>query len=196
MASRTQFFKSALAAAVISVGLAACGGSTLPADGATASQSPLEIRSPVSGTIDRVGFAEGSRVRKGQILFRIDPTPFRAETERRFIARNHAIAALEMAKAARARALRLPGQTRPTDDVAPLDAAVKDATAALAAATRALNDSKIELQMTEIRAPIDGLVSNALSKQGEAVSTTSLLTTIVSDGADPNYLHATARASL
>jgi multidrug efflux system membrane fusion protein len=196
MASRTQFFKSALAAAVISVGLASCGATTLPTDGTTASQSPAEIRSPVSGTIDRVGFASGSRVRKGQILFRIDPTPFRAETERRFIARNHAIAELEMARAARARALRLPGQTRSADDVAPLDAAVKQATAALAAATRALNASKIDLQMTEIRAPIDGLVSTALSKQGEVVSTSSLLATIVSDATDPNYLRATARASL
>jgi multidrug efflux system membrane fusion protein len=196
MASRTQFFKTVLVAAVVSVILTACGASTRSTVGATANQAPLEVRSPVSGTIDRVSFATGSRVRKGQILFRIDPTPFRAETERRFIARNHAIAALEMARAARTRALRLPGRTHSADDLAPLDVAVKDATAALAAATRALNDSKVDLQNTEIRAPIDGLTTSALSKQGEAVSTASLLTTIVSDGANPNYLHATARASL
>jgi multidrug efflux system membrane fusion protein len=196
MASRTQFFKTILAAVVVSVGLAACGASTISSGGDTASQSPIEIRSPVGGTIDRIGFAEGSRVRKGQILFRIDPTPFRAETERRFIARNHAIAELEMARAARARALRLPGQTRAADDVAPLEAAVKSATAALAEATRALNASKVDLQSTEIRAPIDGLISSALSKQGAVIPAASLLTTIVSDGADPNYLHATARASL
>src|ERR1700686_680471 len=39
----------------------------------------VEIRPRVSGYIDRIGFQEGVRVKKGQILFRIDPRPFRAE---------------------------------------------------------------------------------------------------------------------
>src|SRR6202162_3135661 len=36
----------------------------------------VEIRPRVSGHIDRIGLAEGSRVKTGQILFRIDPRPF------------------------------------------------------------------------------------------------------------------------
>jgi multidrug efflux system membrane fusion protein len=66
----------------------------------------------------------------------------------------------------------------------------------LAAATAALNASKIDLEFTEIRAPIDGLVSRALIKQGELVSNDSLLTTIVANQADREYLRDTARAAL
>ncbi len=42
----------------------------------------VEVRPRVNGFIDSVQFAEGSRVRKGQLLFRIDPRPFQAEVNR------------------------------------------------------------------------------------------------------------------
>ena len=64
----------------------------------------VEVRPRVSGYIDRIEFLEGTRVKKGQILFRIDPRPFRAETERQFAARTRAISQLELAKANHARA--------------------------------------------------------------------------------------------
>lgn len=42
----------------------------------------VEIRPRVSGFIDSVAFTEGARVKKGQLLFRIDPRPFQAEVNR------------------------------------------------------------------------------------------------------------------
>ncbi len=42
----------------------------------------VEIRPRVSGYIDRVAFEEGSSVRKGDLLFQIDPRPFEAEVKR------------------------------------------------------------------------------------------------------------------
>src|ERR1700692_646711 len=39
----------------------------------------VEIRPRVSGYIDRIGFEEGARVKKDQILFRVDPPPVRAQ---------------------------------------------------------------------------------------------------------------------
>src|SRR5258708_6563715 len=50
----------------------------------------VEIRPRVSGYIDRIGFQEGPRVKKGQILFRIHPRPFRDEEQRQLAARSHA----------------------------------------------------------------------------------------------------------
>src|SRR4051794_8003326 len=42
----------------------------------------VEVRPRVAGFIDSVHFEDGARVRKGQLLFRIDPRPFEAEVER------------------------------------------------------------------------------------------------------------------
>src|SRR5882757_6050563 len=70
----------------------------------------VEIRPRVSGYIDRIGFEEGVRVKKGQILFRIDPRPFRAEADRQLAARNRALSELALAKANHARAQRLIGE--------------------------------------------------------------------------------------
>ena len=161
--------------------LTACGPSASLSSDKPAVLSEVAIRPQVSGTIDRIGFAPGSRVKKGQILFRIDPIPFRAASERWFIARNHALAELEMARANRARLQRVPGQVLDPATTDALNSAVLAAAQRLAATTTALNESKIALESTEIRAPIDGTASRALIKQGEAVSNTSLLTTIVSD---------------
>jgi len=72
----------------------------------------VEIRPRVSGYIDRIGFEEGVRVKKGQILFRIDPRPFRAEAERQLAARTRALSELDLAKANHARAQRLIGPQR------------------------------------------------------------------------------------
>ena len=192
---RMPLLQCAAFALVTSSLMAGCGPSASVPGGA-ASPTAVQIRPLVAGQIDRVSFAEGARVRKGQILFRIDPSPFRAETERRFIARNHAISALEQAKASLARAQRLPVGSITPGDLDQLGAAIAAAKVDLAAATAALNASKIDLEFTEIRAPIDGLVSRALIKQGELVSNDSLLTTIVANQADREYLRDTARAAL
>jgi membrane fusion protein, multidrug efflux system len=146
----------------------------------------VEIRPRVNGYIDRVGFEEGARVKKGQILFRIDPRPFRAETERQFAARTRALSELELAKANHARAQRLIGEHAISrEEFDRLSSADSVAASDLAAATAALDAAKLNLEFTEVRAPIDGRVSRALITQGNLVSSDSLLTTVVSD--DPIY---------
>jgi membrane fusion protein, multidrug efflux system len=167
---------SALALGV-SLVLAACQRSADTPAGGDHSPPVAEIRSGVNGTIDRVGFEEGARVRRGQILFRIDPAPFRAESERRFIARSHAVSELELANANRARALRS-GAALSRAQIERLSNDVSAATHELAAATTALNASKRALELTEIRAPIDGVAARALKKQGDRVSSDNLLTTV------------------
>ena len=146
----------------------------------------VEIRPRVSGYIDRIGFEEGVRVKKGQILFRIDPRPFRAEAERQLAARTRALSELDLAKANHARAQRLIGENAISrEEFERLSSADAVAASDLAAANAALNAAKLNLEFTEVRAPIDGRVSRALITQGNLVSSDSLLTTIVSD--DPVY---------
>jgi multidrug efflux system membrane fusion protein len=146
----------------------------------------VEIRPRVSGYIDRIGFEEGVRVKKGQILFRIDPRPFRAEADRQLAARNRALSELDLAKANHARAQRLIGEHAiAREEFDRLSSADSVADSDLAAADAALTAAKLNLEFTEVRAPIDGRVSRALITRGNLVSSDSLLTTIVSD--DPIY---------
>jgi multidrug efflux system membrane fusion protein len=146
----------------------------------------VEIRPRVSGYIDRIGFEEGVRVKQGQILFRIDPRPFRAEAERQLAARTRALSELDLAKANHARAQRLIGEHAiAREEFDRLSSADSVAASDLAAADAALTAAKLNLEFTEVRAPIDGRVSRALITRGNLVSSDSLLTTIVSD--DPVY---------
>jgi multidrug efflux system membrane fusion protein len=146
----------------------------------------VEVRPRVSGFIDRLEFQEGSRVKKDQILLRIDPRPFRAEADRQLAARDRARAQLELAKANHARAQRLIGENAISrEEFERLSSDESVAASDLAAATAALEAAQLNLQFTEVRSPIDGRVSRALITQGNLVSSDSVLTTIVSD--DPIY---------
>src|SRR6202035_114717 len=69
----------------------------------------VEIHPRVSGFIDRVAFTDGARVKKGQLLFQIDPRPFQAEVEHLVAERTRTVSDLDLAKANRARAERLIG---------------------------------------------------------------------------------------
>jgi membrane fusion protein, multidrug efflux system len=72
----------------------------------------VEVRPRVSGYIDRVGFQDGTRVKKGQLLFQIDPRPFQAEVDRLVAERSRSVSDLELARANRARAERQFGTGR------------------------------------------------------------------------------------
>jgi multidrug efflux system membrane fusion protein len=146
----------------------------------------VEVRPRVSGYIDRIEFQEGARVKKDQILLRIDPRPFRAEADRQLAARDRALSQLELAKANHARAQRLIGENAISrEEFERLSSDETVAASDVAAATAALEAAKLNLEFTEVRSPIDGRVSRALITQGNLVSSDSLLTTIVSD--DPIY---------
>ena len=146
----------------------------------------VDIRPRVSGYVDRVAFEEGARVRKGQLLFRIDPRPFRAEVERQAAARTRATAELDLARDNHARAQRLVEQNAiAREEFDRLSSADTEAVSDVAAASAALDAARLNLEFTEVRAPIDGRVSRALITVGNLVSSDSVLTTLVSE--DPVY---------
>jgi membrane fusion protein, multidrug efflux system len=148
----------------------------------------VEIRPRVSGYVDRVAFQDGARVKKGQLLFQIDPRPFQAEVERLAAERTRSVSDLELAKANRARAERLiSAHAISREEYERQIAAEASAHGALGSIDASLQEARLNREFTEVRAPIDGHVSRAVITAGNLVTSASLLTTLVSD--DPVYVY-------
>ena len=148
----------------------------------------VELRPRVSGYIDRVAFTDGARVKKGQLLFQIDPRPFQAEVERLVAERTRSVSDLELAKANRARAERLiSAHAISREEYERQVAAEASAQGALGSIDASLQEARLNREFTEVRAPIDGHVSRAIITAGNLVTSASLLTILVSD--DPVYVY-------
>jgi len=148
----------------------------------------VEIRPRVNGYVDRVAFTDGARVKKGQLLFQIDPRPFQAEVERLIAERTRSVSDLELAKANRARSERLiSAHAISREEYERQVAAEASAQGALGSIDASLQEARLNREFTEVRAPIDGHVSRAIITAGNLVTGASLLTTLVSD--DPVYVY-------
>ncbi len=150
----------------------------------------VEIHSRVSGYITKVSFKEGTEVKAGELLFTIDPRPYQAIVERAeaMLAQAKTTSDLAGVEAKNATALRQ-GQAISAEES---ERRLKSATGELAGvrgAEAALRAAKLDLEFTEIRAPISGRISDARVTEGNLVSggtqNTTLLTTIVE--LDPIY---------
>lgn len=146
-----------------------------------------DIRPRVAGTIERVHFRAGSLVRKGQVLFTIDPRAYRAE-----VARLEAAAAGSRAKADQSQTeLNRARQLLADNAIAQRDYDERASTAHQAeAASRAdqasLTAARLNLDWTSVRAPFDGRVGKAEVTEGNLVDGAQVLTTLVS--ASPVYV--------
>lgn len=141
----------------------------------------VEIRPRVAGFIESTSFTEGALVKKGQVLFQIDPRPFAAQVERLDAELARAQAQLTLAKANRARSETLIEQgaiSREEHDRLGSGEAV--AAAEVAAVQANLRAARLDLAYTRVTAPVDGRVSRALITEGNLVNAQSLLTTVVS----------------
>lgn len=147
----------------------------------------VEIRPQVAGILYRQAALEGAPVKRGQTLFEIDPQPYIA-------ALAQAQAGLAQANAAAAQAERDLARARPLTALdalseKELDAAVAaDASAhsQVKAAEAAVKTAELNLGYTNIRSPIDGVMSRALVRIGGVVTGyTTLLTTVYQT--DPMY---------
>jgi membrane fusion protein (multidrug efflux system) len=143
----------------------------------------VEVRARVSGILLERRYDEGARVEAGDLLFRIDPDPFRAEAARARAAVALAEASLNQARRERDRILPLVEQrlASPRDRDNALSA-FESAEANLAAARAELRTAELELSYTDVRAPISGLTSREVRSEGSLVTAgteSSLLTYIV-----------------
>ena len=190
-----------LAAAVLALTLAACGGNDKPAAAgggapppppvgvltvqpqAVALQTELpgrvealrtaQVRARVNGVVQQRLFTEGSEVQAGQPLFRIDAAPYQAAVE-------SAQAGLLRAEAAAAQARLTAERYAPLaeakaisqQDYAAALATQKTAEADVAAGKAALQTARISLGYASVTAPISGRIGRALVTEGALVSAT------------------------
>lgn len=148
----------------------------------------VNVQPRVSGYVQAVDFNEGALVHKGQILFKIDPRPFQAEVDRLTAQRAQAKAQLDLARANARRARLLLDKHAIAQEEADQQAtAAQSAQAALAAADAALAAARLNLDFTDVRAPIDGRVSNARVTPGNLVAPSDVLTSLVS--VNPVYVY-------
>ncbi|HVI54065.1 MAG TPA: efflux RND transporter periplasmic adaptor subunit [Luteibacter sp.] len=148
----------------------------------------IQIKPRVSGYVDSVHFREGATVKKGDLLFTIDPRPYRAETDRLAANLAQARAEAKNADANAARGSKLVQQHAVSQEEADrLDTAAASAKAQVASVQAALDNARLNLSFTEVRAPVDGKVSNAQITAGNLVTPTDTLTSVVT--VDPMYVY-------
>ena len=147
----------------------------------------VEVRPRVSGQIVGVHFTDGQIVRQGQLLFTIDPRPFTAELAEARASVASAQAALNLAQTNLGRARRLlEAQAVSQANVDQLTAEVRSASAALAAAQARVRSRALDVEFTQVRAPIGGKISDRRIDPGNLVASgETLLTTI--NALDPIY---------
>jgi membrane fusion protein, multidrug efflux system len=154
----------------------------------------VEVRARVSGYLQSVHFDEGSMIEEGALLFVIDPRPYRAVLEEATAELARAKARLDLAGNDRDRAERLFTSRAISEEE--LDARTqeqREAAAALAASEAAVRAADLNVEFTEVRAPIGGRIGRLHVTRGNLVSGgtegSTLLTTIVS--VDPVYVYFT-----
>ena len=141
----------------------------------------VDIRARVGGYITAVNFKPGSEVKKGDILFEIDPRPFQAELSRTEAAVASARAKAELAKLELNRSEKLLAEKaiaqREFDEKA---SGLKELDANVRAAQAQYDLAKLNLAYSQVRAPINGRVGKADITLGNLVDGSAILTTLVS----------------
>jgi RND family efflux transporter MFP subunit len=162
----------------------------------------VEIRARVSGFIDSVHFQEGQIVKKDDLLFVIDQRPYQIAVEQAKADIERAQAKLDIATQDVNRATPLiQNQTLTVREFDTRKSIERDASGQLASANAALKQAELNLEWTEVRAPIAGRISDKRVDAGNLISGgqtgATLLSVIVSidpihfvfDGSEADFLH-------
>jgi len=145
----------------------------------------VEVRARVTGYIQSVNFKPGAEVRKGDLLFQIDPRPFENEVARAQANLANTRAQVELARTEFARSEKLLAEQatsrREYDDAA---ARVRSLEAQLRANQAALDTARLNLSYTRVTAPVSGRAGKAEITAGNLIQgdvpNSPLLTTVVS----------------
>ena len=150
----------------------------------------VEIRARVSGYLQSVHFTDGAIVEKGALLFVIDPRPYQAELGRAKAALEQAMARYERTQKDLARAQQLVrSRAISQEELDTRSADRREAEESVQAARAAVEATRLNVEFTEVKAPISGRISRQLVTEGNLINggtaQATLLTTIVS--LDPIY---------
>jgi multidrug efflux system membrane fusion protein len=157
--------------------------------GRTEAVESVQIRPRVSGYIDQIEFQEGQLVKPGDVLFVIDPSPYKATLDIATANLQNADAERHLKEANFARAEKL-FQTKVTskEEYDTSGAEKNQAIAQTAQASANLNLAQLNLNWTDVKSPIEGRISRQFVTKGNLVQADSTeLTTIVS--VDPIYAY-------
>jgi RND family efflux transporter MFP subunit len=150
----------------------------------------VAIRPRVSGYVASVRFDEGSIVKRGDLLFEIDPRPFQTEVDRLRAELLRAQATVERAQNELKRAENLAAENAmSTEERGRREAFARESAAQVEAVAAALRAAELNLEFTRVTSPIDGRVGRAIVTTGNLVASgpgeATLMTTVVS--VDPVY---------
>jgi multidrug efflux system membrane fusion protein len=160
--------------------------------GRTEAKEAVDIRPRVTGYLVQMPFREGAEVKKGDLLFEIDPRPYQAQYDQAVGQVNLYQAQLKLAKSTLARDQSIAAAGGPAA-ISPqqLDqdrAAVDEADARVKAYQASVEVYKLNLSFTKVTSPIDGHISRYYLTRGNlANQDQTLLTTVVS--LDPMYVY-------
>jgi RND family efflux transporter MFP subunit len=152
----------------------------------------VEVRARVSGYLQSVHFTDGAIVKKGALLFVIDPRPYQAELNRAKATLEQAIARYERTQKDFARAQQLvKSRAISAEEVDTRAADQREAQESVQAARAAVEATRLNVEFTEVKAPISGRIGRHLVTQGNLINggtaESTLLATIVS--LDPIYCY-------
>ncbi len=142
-----------------------------------------ELRPQVTGILTQRAFDEGSEVKAGQVLYRIDDAPYQAahDSAKAALARAEANAQVARIKAERhAGLVKIDAVSKQAND--DTQAALKQAQAEVAAAKAALDKARIDLDYTRLKSPISGRIGRSAVTPGALVTANQL---------DPIYVDLT-----
>ena len=144
----------------------------------------VELRPRVAGAILSTNFTEGALVKAGDVLFKIDPAPYAAEVDKANAQLEAAKARVVFTQSELERGAQLVGNAVVTRrDYDQRDNANREAIANVKAAEATLQTAKLNLDYTEVRAPVDGRVGKFEITVGNLVAAgtaSPVLTSLVS----------------
>jgi multidrug efflux system membrane fusion protein len=159
--------------------------------GRTDAVESVGVRARATGYIERVLFREGAEVKKGDVLFEIDPRPYQAQLDQAQAQVQLNEASLKLARATLARAQSVAKINPGAISKQMLDedeAAVEEAQARIKASQAAVDIYRINLEFCKVTSPIAGRISRYYFTPGNLVNQDqTLLTTVVS--VDPMYAY-------
>jgi membrane fusion protein (multidrug efflux system) len=149
----------------------------------------VEIRAMVSGTLMKREFAEGARVKQGETLFRIDPRPYQAVLDRATAqlaqAQATSLQAEENFKRIQELAVKQVATPKQLDDAR---AARDQARAAIQSVEADIDNAKLNLEFTEVKAPVPGPTSLLSPPEGSIVQAQQTVLTTITQ-LDPAYVN-------
>jgi membrane fusion protein, multidrug efflux system len=151
-----------------------------------------EVRPQVGGIIQKVLFTEGSEVQEGDVLYQIDPSLYKAayDSAKAALARAEATLPSAVAKAERYKEL-VEANAISRQEYDDADAVAKTTAADVVSARAAVDQAKINLAYTKVKAPISGRIGKSSVTTGALVSGFQAVALSTIQKLDPVYVDVT-----